>query len=199
MRLYPNQRIKKKCGIGIATIQKIILKKFRKKTIFAVSKSVFMKKLLSVLLFGIILSFNANAQALGTDYRTALGFKFYPGSLSVKHFVQDNAAIEGLASFWNYGFRVTGLYEFHGDISGAPGLKWYAGPGAHIAFYNNKWGRRYIDEDKVAIGIDGVIGLDYKFNGAPINLSIDFQPSFNIIGYSYFYGWGGFGIRYTLK
>jgi hypothetical protein len=35
----------------------------------------------------------------------------------------------------------------------------------------------------LTIGIDGVLGLDYKFNGAPINVSIDWQPSFEFGDY----------------
>jgi hypothetical protein len=106
--------------------------------------------------------------------------------------------LEGLASFWNYGFRFTGLYEIHGDINGAPGLKWYVGPGAHVGFWDNDWKWRYPDrEDGVSIGIDGVLGLDYKIKGAPINVSIDWQPYFDIVGYTHFGSWGGLGIRYT--
>lgn len=159
-----------------------------------------MRKVILGSILGLLLSFNANSQATGSDYQTAIGVKFYPGSLTVKHFVNDGAAVEGLLSFWSYGFRVTGLYEFHGDITGAPGLKWYAGPGVHIGAYNTKWTNAFPGRnDGLAIGIDGVLGLDYKFDGVPINMSIDWQPSFNIVGYSHFYGWGGLGIRYTLK
>lgn len=157
-----------------------------------------MKRLLIAAVALIVLSSKADAQAMGHSYRTALGVKFYPGAISVKHFVRDNRALEGLASFWNYGFRVTGLYEIHGDINGAPGLKWYVGPGAHIGFWSDEWKRRYPSRnDGVAIGVDGVLGLDYKINKAPINVSLDWQPSFNIIGYNYFSSWGGLGIRYT--
>ena len=47
-------------------------------------------------------------------------------------------------------------------------------------------------------GVDGVLGLDYKFNGAPINMSLDWQPSFEFGTNRGFYGnWGGLGIRYT--
>jgi hypothetical protein len=157
-----------------------------------------MKKIMIASLVLIVLSNKANSQAMGTSYRTALGIKFYPAAISVKHFIRDNRALEGLGYFWNYGFRFTGLYEIHGDINGAPGLKWYVGPGGHIGFWNDDWKRRYpTREDGVAIGLDGVLGLDYKIKGAPINLSIDWQPSFNIIGYTYFSSWGGLGIRYT--
>lgn len=135
----------------------------------------------------------------GSTYQTAVGVKVYPGSITVKHFINDNVAVEGLGYFWQYGFRVTGLYEIHGNIPGAEGLKWYVGPGAHVGFYNNTWTKDYPDRNSgVAIGVDGVLGLDYKIKGAPINVSFDWQPSFNLIGYSYFEGgWGGIGIRYT--
>lgn len=159
-----------------------------------------MKSML-ILTVALIVSSASFAQPNGSTYQTAIGAKFYPGAFSIKHFTQKDRALEGLAYFWNYGFRFTGLYEIHGDVNGAPGLKWYIGPGAHIGFWNDTWKNRYpTRENGVAIGVDGILGLDYKVKGAPLNFSIDWQPSFNFIGYSYFEsGWGGFAIRYTLK
>lgn len=151
---------------------------------------------------GLALAQNANAQAMGSEYRTALGVKFYPGALTLKHFTGNNRALEGIASFWKHGFRFTGLYEIHGDINGAPGLKWYVGPGAHLGVYNKGWYYRddrdkYYDDGDMSFGIDGVLGLDYKIKGAPINLSIDWQPYFEIAKYPHFGNWGGFAVRYT--
>lgn len=128
------------------------------------------------------------------DYTTAIGVKFYPGAFTIKHFVNDKHALEGIAYFWNKGTRITGLYEIHADIPNASGLKWYIGPGAHIGFYNDKYyeGRTYI-------GIDGVLGLDYKIKSAPINFSVDWQPSFEFGDGAGFSGnWGGIAIRYVL-
>lgn len=158
-----------------------------------------MKKVFLAMLFAVGVMAGANAQSMGSDYQTALGVKIYPGAISLKSFTQDNVALEGLAYFWDNGFRFTGLYEIHGDITGVDGLKWYVGPGAHVGFYNDHWKKEYPGRDGgVAIGVDGVLGLDYKISGAPINVSLDWQPSFNIIGHSYFEGgWGGLGVRYT--
>ncbi|MGV3767867.1 MAG: hypothetical protein ACO1NW_17150 [Chitinophagaceae bacterium] len=164
-----------------------------------------MKKLFvaTAFLLGIGIS-GAQAQSgsMGSSYQTALGVKFYPGAISIKHFVGDNRALEGLASFWRYGMRITGLYEIHGDINGAPGLKWYVGPGAHIGFWNDKGKNYYYNGSRdggAYVGVDGVLGLDYKINGAPLNLSLDWQPSFSFgTDHSGFDGgWGGFAIRYT--
>lgn len=138
-------------------------------------------------------------QSMGSSYKTALGVKFYPAGISIKHFIQDNRALEGIAYFWNNGFRFTGLYEIHGDISGAEGLKWYVGPGAHIGAYSNSYvrnGHLYKDGD-ISLGLDGVLGLDYKINKAPIELSLDIQPIFELLSHPYVDVWGGLGIRYT--
>ena len=163
-----------------------------------------------VMLFSVL---TASAQKRGrsasfssSNYVTALGVKVYPGTgggaVTLKHFINKGAALEALGSFWERGGRITGLYEFHWDIPGAPGLKWYVGPGAHLGFYRGKYYRdRDIDDIRgnyVAIGVDGVIGLDYKFNNIPLNLSADWQPSFDFGKYDGFYGdFGGISARYT--
>lgn len=157
-----------------------------------------MRKLLFVflLLSVSILSNGQSRSANSSSYRTALGVKFYPGGITLKHFFNDRNAGELIGYFWNRGFRLTGLYEIHGNISGAPGLRWYIGPGAHIGFYD--YYHRGYHIDGTYFGVDGVLGLDYKFNGAPINISVDWQPSFEFDDNLGFTGsWGGLGIRYT--
>jgi len=154
----------------------------------------------SIFLIAVIIFFaapNLKAQEgmnTSSSYTTAVGLKFYPGALTVKHFVNDEVAIEGIGYFFDYGFRLTGLYEFHHDISDVEGLKWYVGPGVHIGFYNTEY------YGSTSIGIDGVLGLDYKFQGAPIEASVDWQPSFefgNNYNNGFLAGTGGVGIRYA--
>jgi hypothetical protein len=123
-----------------------------------------------------------------------LGLKFYPTGVTLKHFLTGNHALEGIGYFYNYGTRITGLYEIYGDINNAPGLRWYIGPGAHVGFYNTKYG------GGSSAGVDGVLGLDYKVTNAPLNLSLDWQPSFEFgdnFNNGFSGGWGGFGVRYT--
>jgi hypothetical protein len=138
------------------------------------------------------------AQSMGSDYRTAVGVKFWPGALTIKHFIQSDRALEGDLYFWEHGFRFTGLYEFHGDINGAAGLKWYAGPGAHIGWYNDRYwrdGHEYGD-GSASFGVDGVLGLDYKFKGAPIAVSLDINPFLEILHHPYVDVWGGLGFKF---
>lgn len=160
-----------------------------------------MKKLILILvILSVVLATNSvKAQSMGTTYKTALGVKFYPGGITLKSFIQNNKSLEAIGYFYADGFRLTGLYEINGDINGAPGLKWYVGPGVHVGAWSDNWKRDNPGRDGGTIfGVDGVLGLDYKINKAPINLSLDWQPSFNIVGYSYFEsGFGGLAIRYT--
>jgi hypothetical protein len=153
--------------------------------------------LLSIILCGFLLSQGQSRSTNSSSYRNALGVKFYPGGITYKHFFSGgNNAGELIGYFWNRGFRITGLYEIHGNIEGAAGLKWYIGPGVHIGFYDYYNRNNHIDG--TYFGVDGVLGLDYKFNGAPINMSLDWQPSFEFGDYVGFAGgWGGLAIRYT--
>lgn len=136
-----------------------------------------------------------SAQSMGGNYKTAVGIKFWDGAgISFKTFIIPKNAVEVIGYFNRFGTRITGLYEIHKNLEGAPGLKKYVGPGAHFSFYNYKG---YYG-DKAIAGVDGVLGLDYKVRRAPLNLSLDWQPSLELADGRGFSGsWGGFGIRYT--
>ncbi|MEJ7829361.1 MAG: hypothetical protein WKF91_14220 [Segetibacter sp.] len=128
----------------------------------------------------------------GPEYQTALGAKISAGvAVSYKQFVANTKAIEAQSMFFSRGIRLVGLYEFHFyNIPGVDGLAWYVGPGVHVGFY-----RKSAD-----LGIDGVIGLDYKIKNAPINLSLDWQPSYSLVGNgSLMPQFGGLAIRYILQ
>jgi hypothetical protein len=140
-----------------------------------------------------------------SDYTTALGIKLNPAiggvAVTFKHFMNQQRAFEALGTFWERGTRLTGLYEFNWDIRDLNGLKWYVGPGAHLGFYNDEYhNENHYGASYVSVGIDGVIGLDYKFNNIPLNLSVDWQPAveFGTGRYNGFAGdFGGFSARYT--
>jgi hypothetical protein len=157
-----------------------------------------MKKALFLVLIATTVFTTATfAQAEGSSYTNAIGVKFWPGALSFKHFTTDNTALEGLLNFWDNGFRITGLYEFHGNIEAAPGLRWYVGPGAHIGWWNGAiYHDHYYNSGSLMIGVDGVLGLEYKFEGAPIAVSADIQPYLEF-NHPYLGIWGGLGVKYT--
>lgn len=153
-----------------------------------------MKKslLFSLFVLGIQIAIAQNKTETGTDYKTAIGVKIWDGAgLSLKTFLSEKAALEFVGFFNRNGTRITGLYEIHGLLNTEGNLRWYLGFGAHASLYKLAKGG----------GLDGVAGLDFKFNNMPLNLALDWQPTFEFgVGtLNGFHGnWGGLAIRYTL-
>ena len=153
----------------------------------------------------LLITYLANSQATTeqytSPYKKAIGFKLNPGAISYRSFYTRNKAVEGIGFISLDGFQLTILNEKFTPFANAENLTWYIGYGGHF----NLWSERYKLNNPsksagVAVGIDGMLGLDYKLKNTPINLSVDIQPAFNFVGASYFdLGWGGIGIRYTIK
>ncbi len=169
----------------------------------------FMKRFLTLLALVFALLAGTSAQTQAQDYKTAIGLRFgYQYGLSVKHFFKPPWAFEILASTrgggsrWNghFGGTLTCLFEHHWELG--KGFSWYAGGGLHISrwhsrHYNNGNRSRWTDDGyHVVVGLDGVLGIEYKFNGAPIALALDWKPEFDLVG-----GWwfGGDGLALTLR
>lgn len=156
-----------------------------------------MKKI--VITFLIVFGFVSASKA--QDYKTGVGLRGgFESGLTVKHFTGEKSAFEFiLASRWR-GFNITGLYEVHNLAFNEERLKWFIGFGGHVGFWDGNYTHKYWGEPGVSYtvaGIDGILGLEYNFNEVPINLSLDWKPAFNIVGYS---GWwadgGALSIRY---
>ena len=107
--------------------------------------------------------------------------------------------MEALGYFSLDGFRATILYETYAPIEGNENLSWYVGYGGHLGIWSETWKKNNPDHTAgIAVGVDGILGLDYKVKSIPLNISVDWQPSFNFVGSSYFEsGWAGIGVRYT--
>ena len=154
-----------------------------------------MKKLLTIFAFIFLLS----GVALAQDYATGIGLRGgFSNGFTVKHFMDDDTAVEGILTTRWKGFMVTGLYEIHNYPFAVQGLSWYYGVGGHIGFWDGHDADWADDDDSyTVIGVDGVLGLEYNFVEVPINLSLDWKPALNLIGYSGFWGDGGaLSIRY---
>ncbi|WP_114747669.1 hypothetical protein [Pleomorphovibrio marinus] len=134
------------------------------------------------------------SQVEAQTYSTGVGLRLgVSNGLTVKHFIDSDIALEGIVhTRWN-GLLVTGLYEVHRNVREVRGLRWFYGGGAHIGAWNRRpnspppWSDASYRGGTV-IGIAGIIGLDYKFEDAPINLSLDYKPAFNITHGAGFWG-----------
>lgn len=136
------------------------------------------------------------AQSTGSSYRTAIGAKVYfgdgsTGGINIKHFLNSHGALEGSLLFEKHFLGIEGMYDWHGFIQGATGLKWYVGGGG-VIFFPTK------EDYDVVFALKGAMGLDYKFTGAPINLSFDLNPIFVLAPDTDFDFWAGLAFRFTL-
>lgn len=127
------------------------------------------------------------------DYKVALGLRFSTAdptisdAVSVKYFLDETNAIEGLVSFGTR-FGLGGLYERHQLIGNTPAFTWFWGVGGYVGWQGTQ----------TFFGPTGAIGLDYKFANAPVNLSLDWKPELDVIpNINFVPDAFGLSIRYT--
>ena len=165
---------------------------------------------LTMLLFSTAIAQEKTKPAVDSyDYTNAIGLRAGETSgLTYKHNFSGGNTFEGIVSMWPYTIGLTGLYErtLH---TGTPGLNWYFGGGGHINagnarsrvyYWNN--GEQYVyvrQRNAMALGIDGILGLEYKFRPIPFALSADIKPYIegSNYGYSYFSFDPSIGLKFT--
>ena len=159
-----------------------------------------MKKIfLPFLICFIFLTLNIQAQS----WEKALGLRLgFPNSITYKQFISETAAIEGIFGTRNddgvRSINLSAAYQIHNSLidDSFGELRWYYGGGGTLIFFS-------FDDNSTlsggtSIGIQGYLGVDYTFEGVPINLSLDWTPNFLFTGFSDgFEGdFGGVAIRY---
>lgn len=157
-----------------------------------------MKKTLLASIFATV-AFCVTAQ----DFDQAIGLRFgYPNSVTYKKFISESSAIEGIVGFrsWGWGstFQVAGAYQIHNELEldDFEGLEWYYGAGAGVYFNSVEFG-----SNTTNLGINGYLGLSYTLEDVPINLSIDWVPTFTLgdfRGDALGLGYGNLAARYVL-
>lgn len=142
-----------------------------------------MKKIAIVCL---LIAVTAATQSLSAqDYKTALGVRLSSAnamqnnSISIKQFISEKTAIEGLFTFGDP-LSLGALLEFHKPLS-ASGLRYFYGAGGYIGFVKTVNVATQKTSTDPNFGAQGVIGLDYKFNNIPLNISLDWKPELNIV------------------
>lgn len=158
-----------------------------------------MKKVFTILCLTVIAAFAIQSTSKAQGYDNAIGGRFGAANgVTFKTTLGGNTMLDLIANFrsnnnYNY-FRVTGLYEIYNKIQDVQGLSWYYGIGGSIGTVKYK---PYNSSD-LYLSADGVLGLDYKFSDAPINVSLDWKPAIQLTPDTNFDGSGAaISLRYT--
>ena len=144
--------------------------------------------------------FAADAQ----DYNMSAGIRAGGGvGFTGKFIGSENKGIEGLINFIHGGVNVTALYEIHTQAFEVEGLQWYYGFGAHIGFWDDPSETPWSGDtsnDGLAIGVDGIFGIEYQIQDVPFTVSLDYKPALNIISSINFWGSDfGLSVRYVIQ
>lgn len=160
-----------------------------------------MKNILLIFALSFFLAPSAEAQ----NFDSAVGLRLgVPLSASYKKFVNDAMAFEvygGIRSSNTYSsVNASGALQFHQDLGAVDNLQWYYGAGVGVFFWNFKSTFVPVENDGTSVAIQGYLGLCYTFDAAPVNVSVDWVPSFFVNGFGNGFG-GGYGalaVRYVL-
>ncbi len=124
------------------------------------------------------LAFSAQAQDIS---KNALGLRLgdndgFGGEISYQRGLSKNNRLEFDLGWRNSkhvdAFKLTGLYQWVWNIEG--GFNWYAGVGAGIGSWSID--EKNGDDSGSFVFAAGDIGIEYNFQEAPIQLSLDFRP-----------------------
>lgn len=119
-------------------------------------------------------------------YNSAIGVRLgiYPG-ISFKDFFSNVSAFELIGQTKYKGIIGVLLYEAHFQAFGVRRLHWLLGFGGHVGKFPagklaDPDGEVY-DREVYTFGIDGIFGLEYFFETAPLTFGIDIKPFFDLV------------------
>ncbi|MCK5105268.1 MAG: hypothetical protein KAR17_20735 [Cyclobacteriaceae bacterium] len=155
------------------------------------------------------------ASAMAQEYKNSTGLRLgKTDGVTYKRFLTENGAVEFMLGFGGYdkGMQIYTTYQWHIQIPTqfTENLYVYYGVGGHVGHIRAHDNRNYYindstvvsdDEKKTyyAIGVDGVIGLEYRIFTVPMTVSMEVKPYFEYYGlrYTQFRFWDfGFTVKY---
>ena len=156
-----------------------------------------MKKI--IVLFSILATtfFHSDAwsqkKIVGGEIAAGARFGGQSGLTIKKYNGSNRSALEGVVG-WNFdnaiqGFSMTGLFEKMAPLNSNGQLSGQFGFGGTAIF-----------GDKFYLGPTGILGFDWRLKKVPVTMSVDWMPTWILIGTSRFSSLNGaFSLRYILN
>jgi hypothetical protein len=173
----------------------------------------YLKEMITVLALLCIVTYS-QAQR---NYNTAIGLRLGPTyGFTIKHFISDRVALEGLVTSryygagiygrggWNGspGLMLTGLAEWHFPIGNIQGFNWFVGGGFHLGVMGGYRAHPHFGNDRAYFltGLDAIGGVEYTLPNAPVTFQADIKPSFHLVEYfGVWYNEAALTVRYTFR
>ena len=163
-----------------------------------------LKPFFFIFLSAFFLCLTSHAQNYRSPFKSAIGLRagIYSG-VSYKQFLKQNNSIEILGQTRFEGILLTGLYEWNYHLFDNPNFNGFLGLGAHLASYGsgkfeNRSGVPYQD-NVLNFGIDGIAGVEYIFEDAPLTFGLDIKPFVDLVNPGSDYVDAAVTIRYILR
>ncbi len=130
------------------------------------------------------------------QYDKSIGMRLGSSSgVTFKKFVHEEEAIELLLSGRNDGLQLTGLYQFHKpmDWNFTDRIYLNYGVGGHFGYERQRSIRIFFDpfgqtevgnrnRHQFTMGIDALVGLEYRWLTVPMTIGFDLKPYFDFVG-----------------
>jgi hypothetical protein len=162
-----------------------------------------MKKVFILFAVAFLMVVTGSAQKNSGTYNWGIGGKYVPQkfsslepiAVSIKHYTKAGDAFELLFTNHKEGSRGTFLFELSPALdANKKTIRFVIGPGVHVGYLKDAALEKH-DKNPV-VGLDGIIGLEWKVPKIPISLQVDYQPSADLIGNNEtFADWAGATLR----
>ena len=143
-----------------------------------------------VLLFLII-----SGTSLAQETYQSIGIRIGGGGGITYKYVEDyRSGFEGILSYRDGGIQLTGLYEMYRPIKTdrINNFYFFSGFGAHAGYIRTyeqfcvqENGSCYMyssQRTNAIVGLDGVVGFEYRFHSIPMGISLDYKPYVEFFG-----------------
>lgn len=160
-----------------------------------------MKKVLLLAICLVVSSLSVFSQKARTPYSSAIGLRAGLADehigLTYKHYNNGFISYEimGLVDYNFNGGEVYGFLQYNGVLPDVPSsFRYVLGGGAHVGGWSSG----------LALGLDGMLGVEYTFTEIPVNLGFDWHPLLNLYDPTFkaVHMWPkkfGLSVRYAIK
>lgn len=146
----------------------------------------------------LVLFFILMGKAVSQDYKHSVSGQTgaYWG-ICYKRVLENESAYRGSLLFKHGGLLLSGVRMFHKPLVPQKNsqLFYYYGYGAHMAYASSYYSYNVFKPFRPAsqyrgsfftAGMDGLVGVEYRFLKHPFVVAVDFQPNFEFFGPTYF-------------